>query len=228
MSEIEQCTAERARQLTDQIKVGVEAVWHLITEAYTTRAWSALGYRSWDDYCTREFGTSRLRLPREERAEVVQSLRESGLSLRAIASATGDSARTVRRALDSGGANAAPDDHRCDNSCRPDDHHVEDAEVVEPAPTITGTDGKQYQPKQPQPAPRRQPLSGDAYRASEDLKRAIKRVGRVLDDDRYRANRDDVHFTLRASLQFEFETLDRITEIVRQELDALTQGEAAA
>jgi hypothetical protein len=38
-----------------------------------------------------------LRLPREERAEVVASLRESGLSIRAIASAAGISDQTVQR-----------------------------------------------------------------------------------------------------------------------------------
>ncbi|WP_420873537.1 helix-turn-helix domain-containing protein [Mycobacterium riyadhense] len=37
--------------------------------------------------------------PREERAEVVASLRESGLSLRAIAAATGDSHMTIQREL---------------------------------------------------------------------------------------------------------------------------------
>lgn len=88
-----------ARQLTDRIKVAVEGTWHLITEAYQSRAWSSLGYSSWDDYCTREFGTSRLRLPREERAETVQSLRDAGLSLRAIAAVTGDSKDTISRAL---------------------------------------------------------------------------------------------------------------------------------
>jgi hypothetical protein len=75
-------TAEQARFITDHIKTGVERVWELITEAYTGRAWVVLGCESWDEYCTREFGTSRLRLPREERAEVVASLRESGLSNR--------------------------------------------------------------------------------------------------------------------------------------------------
>ncbi|MGF2946852.1 hypothetical protein [Mycobacterium sp. Lab-001] len=84
-----------ARALTDRIKVGVEAVWELVKQAYEQRAWLALGYSSWDDYCTREFGTTRLRLPREERAEVVASLRESGLSIRAIASATGLNKETV-------------------------------------------------------------------------------------------------------------------------------------
>ena len=53
-----------ARALTDQIKTGVEAVWQLVTQAYTERAWAALGYQSWDDYLTAEFGRSRLQLPR--------------------------------------------------------------------------------------------------------------------------------------------------------------------
>lgn len=91
--------AAQARSLTDRIKIGVEAVWELIIQAYTERAWSALGYQSWDDYCTREFGTARLRLPREERAEVVASLRESGLSIRAISAATGLGKGTVEREL---------------------------------------------------------------------------------------------------------------------------------
>jgi transcriptional regulator with XRE-family HTH domain len=102
-----EATPEHARNLTDRIKVAVEGTWHLITEAYTSRAWAALGYSSWDDYCTREFGTSRLRLPREDRSEVVQSLRESGLSVRAIAAVTGDHYSTVSREL-SGVANATP------------------------------------------------------------------------------------------------------------------------
>ncbi|NOR03635.1 hypothetical protein HGK72_26655 [Mycolicibacterium fortuitum] len=93
--ELNRMDAADARALTDRIKVGVEAVWELIKQAYTERAWDALGYSSWDDYCTREFGASRLRLPREERAEVVASLRESGLSTRAIAAATGLARNTV-------------------------------------------------------------------------------------------------------------------------------------
>ena len=112
-----------ARVLTDQIKVAVEATWELVKRAYVERAWAVLGYVSWDDYCTREFGTSRLRLPREERSEVVASLRESGLSNRAIASATGYDEKTIRNELAASGA---------DNS----------------APVIV-TDGKTYSPTQP-------------------------------------------------------------------------------
>lgn len=121
-------SASQARELTDRIKVGVEAIWELVKQAFQSRAWAALGYDSWDDYCTREFGTSRIRLPREERQEVVASMREIGMSTRAIASATGDSPRTVRRAIDSSGANAPVD--------------------------VTGVNGKTYTPKpRPEPAP---------------------------------------------------------------------------
>lgn len=91
-------TAEQARSLTDRIKVAVEGTWHLITEAYTTRAYTALGYANWDDYCIREFGTSRLPIPREERPERVASLRDAGLSIRAIENLTGHSKDTIRKA----------------------------------------------------------------------------------------------------------------------------------
>lgn len=126
-------TPTDARILTDRIKVGVEAIWQLIEQAYVTRAWSVLGYTSWDDYCTREFGTSRLRLPREERQEVVASMREVGLSTRAIASAIGIDAKTVRNDLAITGAEksspATPPAQK---------------EPVSPPATTTGIDGKTY------------------------------------------------------------------------------------
>lgn len=92
-------SAQDARNLTDKIKAGTAALWELIKEAYASRAWASLGYASWDDYCTQEFGTSRIRLPREERREVVASMREQGMSTRAIASGIGVSQDTVNREL---------------------------------------------------------------------------------------------------------------------------------
>lgn len=118
MNEIALPTQEEARALTDRIKIAVEGTWQLIREAYTSRTWAVLGYTSWDSYCTAEFGETRLRLPREERQEVVASLRDSGLSTRAIASATGTHHSTIAADL-RGVGNPTP------------------------AP-ITGTDGKTY------------------------------------------------------------------------------------
>lgn len=167
-------SADEAREITDRIKVGVEAVWHLIVEAYNRGAHRALGYSSWDDYCTREFGTSRLKLPREERQEVVASLRESGLSIRAIAAATGLGQGTVQREV-AGVPNGTPaDEWRCERCGGVDSEDHDDPEdchcncgldpdchapVLDPqdvhdrmvartksaAPKkITGTDGKSY------------------------------------------------------------------------------------
>ncbi len=123
-----------AREITDEIKALVEDVWGLIVQAYRRRAWAALGYDSWDNYCAAEFKSAQLRLPREERQEVVLSLRESGgMSTRAIAAATGTDQRTVRRDLNAGAANAAPG-------------------------PVTGVDGKQYQPTRPEPEDEPEPL----------------------------------------------------------------------
>lgn len=129
MSAIE-LSAGQARELTDRIKLAVEATWELIKEAYQSRAWKSLGYTSWDDYCTREFGTSRIKLPREERQEVVSSMREIGMSMPAIASATGASLGTVHGTLSKLKASGELSD-----------------EVK-----VTGTDGKTYTTK-PQLSP---------------------------------------------------------------------------
>ena len=90
---------ETARRLTDQIKIALEGTWQLALRAWHGRAWVALGYAGWDEYCQAEFATSRLRLPRVEREEVVPSLAEAGMSTRAIAAVTGSSHATVARTL---------------------------------------------------------------------------------------------------------------------------------
>src|SRR5690606_22018851 len=90
-----------------------------LIEAYTTRAWEALGYASWDDACRVELGAGRIKIPRSERPEVVEAMRGAGMSTRAIAAATGVSDGTVRNDLST-------------------------AQNYAPA-TVTGIDGKTYQ-----------------------------------------------------------------------------------
>lgn len=114
---------ESARSLTERIKLQAEDLFDLAVEAYHGQVWIALGYGSWDEYLTAELGSVRLKLPREERQEQVASLRERGLSLRAIASVTGVGRGTVERDLERV-PNGTPD----------------------PKP-VTGRDGKTYKAK---------------------------------------------------------------------------------
>ena len=93
-------TSSQARELTDRIRVTLDGLWDLVIEAFHGRAHAALGYPSWDAYCNAEFGSNRIKLPREERQETVRSLREAGLSLRAIQSATRADVKTIRRDLE--------------------------------------------------------------------------------------------------------------------------------
>jgi transposase-like protein len=184
VNEIALPTHEEARALTDRIKIAVEGTWQLIREAYTSRTWAVLGYDTWDAYCTAEFGETRLKLPREERQEVVASLRDSGLSVRAIASATGADKNTVMSDL------------------------RQVSEFRTPAP-VTGTDGKTYtvtrepeivdaelvdEPARPEPPKqKRRPLPEAFTDAGRDLTRAAERLARLTEDDRFARNRETTH-----------------------------------
>lgn len=184
MNEIALPTHEEARALTDRIKIAVEGTWQLIREAYTSRTWAVLGYDTWDTYCTAEFGDTRLRLPREERQEVVASLRDSGLSTRAIASATAMSEATVRRDLFATASNDA-------------------------VANVTGVNGKTYtvtrepevidaelvdEPARPEPPKvKRRPLPEAFTDAGRDLTRAAERLARLTEDDRFAKNRETTH-----------------------------------
>jgi hypothetical protein len=52
---------EGARALTERIRNATQHVCMLLMEAHEGRAWSALGYRTWERYVKREFGLSRSR-----------------------------------------------------------------------------------------------------------------------------------------------------------------------
>ena len=183
MNEIALPTHDEARALTDRIKIAVEGTWQLIREAYTSRTWAVLGYDTWDAYCTAEFGETRLRLPREERREVVASMRESGMSYPAISAATGISVGTA--------------------------HATAQAFKTESLPPRTqGVDGKSYaaradevvdaelvdEPLRAEPSKvKRRPLPEAFNDAGRDLTRAAERLARLTEDDRFARNRETTH-----------------------------------
>lgn len=198
MTDIALPTQEQARALTDRIKIAVEGTWQLIREAYTTRTWAVLGYDTWDAYCTAEFGNARLALPREERQEVVASLRESGLSTRAIASATGLSQSTVTRATESNESVAAVIGVNGKTYTVTREPEVVDAELAdEPA---------RYEP----PKAKRRPLPEAFTDAGRDLGRAAERLARLTEDDRFAKNRD----TTRHQVPELLGALERTTSLI--------------
>lgn len=118
-------TPFEARALTDEIRQTLTVGHDLLIRAYEGRAWTALGYESWDVYCAGEFSEARMvRLDREQRREIVAEMREAGMSTRAIATGLGVSKNTVTEDIAQVSHIGTP---------------------VEPRP-ITGTDGKTYQP----------------------------------------------------------------------------------
>lgn len=145
----------KARGLTDRIKKAVDEVWMLLEQAYATRAWTALGYDDWNAYCQAEFGTDRIALPKDRRVEVVTSMRETGMSTRAIAIATGLSQMTVVRDLTPGESNDSPGTP----PAKKETVAAPAAEVAQESrttarPNVTGTDGKTYAAATPSPQPR--------------------------------------------------------------------------
>lgn len=93
---------DEAKRRVDRVKSGVERIWDDLVVLYRERAWSVLGYQSWDALCDAEFGGTRIALPRQQRQEVVCDLRQGGMSTRAIASAVGVSHPTVMSDLATG------------------------------------------------------------------------------------------------------------------------------
>lgn len=170
-------SAAEARRLTDEAKVAVDRSWELIEHLWTTRAHIALGYTGpggWGDYWAKEFGTSRFSVPKEERLAVVSSLREVGMSTRAIAAATGISKTTVGRALSSG-------------------HPPQLAGVPFGTPaikarskfraTVTGIDGKPY-PAESTRGKARPPLENQLQSAVRQLAPGVRRLAELRTDDR--------------------------------------------
>lgn len=155
--ELEHCTRARAEELTEAIRGQLGDLWDLVKAAYAERAWVPLGHDSWDAYCAAEFAGKQIRLPREERPETVRSLRDAGMSVRAIASATGLGRGTVARALDddtSGVPNGTPE---------PDDQALDLGAGHAPPAKVTGADGKRYDRSRPTSAnmPRDIPAAPD-------------------------------------------------------------------
>jgi hypothetical protein len=198
---VEALDVAKARELTDEIRstvANLERLPELVCAAYEGRAWKALDFDSWDAYCRFELDTDRVKIPRGDRGEIATQLRGRGLSVRAIASATGASVGTIAADL-AGVQNRTP---------APAGDGEQDvvagllaglASVTDKVPgNVVGIDGKRYPavappPARPTPVPqRRGPLVDSYTKAVWDLDRAVRRLERLHTDDRFRRHRRDL------------------------------------
>lgn len=207
---------ERIRAIAVTVKDQLEKLQTLLNEARDGEAWRVLGYASWTAYLTDVMGEQPLRLPRDERQQIVGYLAGEGMSSRAIAPIVGASHMTVERDRQAGVTNVTPEqapaaDYVTDQADLdaapelPDEgggapHDSGDAEPSEdeglslPSPSsrsVTGLDGKQYARPEPQ-TPRRAPLPDAFWRAAYDLTKVTERIGRLSEDDRFPQNAEKV------------------------------------
>lgn len=193
-----------------------------IREAIELRDDIALGYRSPGDYVSARFGRALSGLPVEMRREAVRELTEAGMSTRAIAPVVGASKSQVaadrqvsspghlsqapaspeegEATGDAGQTSAQPEDARGDAS--PSLHLTASGDSTTgssapaaptPRPAVTGIDGKTY--PRPESKPRqspRKPLRDGFRDASLDLDKIIGRWDRLVADDRYPRNKNEV------------------------------------
>ncbi|HEX9992480.1 MAG TPA: hypothetical protein VGB14_06110 [Acidimicrobiales bacterium] len=89
---VEVLSFEDARDILNRLKVVAENMCSLVEQLYFGRAWIPLGYESWDDLCSKELRFLLVALPKEH---TIGSLRQAGMSNRAVASAVGVSEATV-------------------------------------------------------------------------------------------------------------------------------------
>lgn len=210
----------------------------VIREIWVERQWLDLGYRSYGEACTAILGEDwRNPWSVDDRREVVSELRESGMSTRAIASAVGVSDGTVRTDLDQlrsstqlpetiTGLDGKTRPARVTQTTRTTEatkvEHAVDLETGE----ILGEEvtseqwERENQPSRPT-TPKRRPLVDQIRDATHDLVKATERVERLLADDRYPRNAEQVASFTRGDLL-------RAAESLHRALDRVASASASA
>ena len=187
-------SADDARTLTDEIRQTLRVGHGLIIRAFKGRAWTALGYKTWDDYCAGEFNEARMvRLDRDQRREIVAEMHEAGMSTRAIANGLGVSQFPVREDI---------------AALRGTSQYSEPERV-------TSTDGRSMParrdaaaPDAPRATPRRA-LPDQFFDAAYDLTKVTERIDRLVADDRFPQNAEKVGAKHRVDLLRAVELLTR-------------------
>ena len=227
---------ERIRAIAVTVKDQLEKLQTLLNEARDGEAWRVLGYASWTAYLADVMGEQPLRLPRDERQQIVGYLAGEGMSSRAISRVVEDlPPRTAARwAAKSGVPDGTPEptpaaDYVTDQADLdaapelPDEgaatpHDSGDAEPSEdeglslPSPSSRSVTGQGREPQ----TPRRAPLPDAFWRATYDLTKVTERLGRLTQDDRFPQNAEKVATANRSDLL-------RASDLLHQVIDSIPE-----
>ena len=203
--------ADEAQKITERIRItatnareSLTKLQELVEEAQRGQAHVALGYKSWQAYIADVFGDEpmQLRAP-EERREIVQWLTAEGMSPNAIAPVVGVTRQRVSqiRAEIQGASDLHPERGPLTLAPEEAEGHAESVNrgisyvqrMREERPTITGLDGKTYTRPEPHAArPIRRPLPDMIADALHELDKRADVLAALIQDDRFRANRETV------------------------------------
>lgn len=229
MTEVMKRDLTWARKITERLRLQAtnyqearDKIRATIAEAQEGDAAGLLGYASWTAYAADVLGDAPLRLERDERRELVQELAQTGMSTRAIAPIVGVGNKTVHRDLQAGVSNDTPAPRPTERvevsrEVIPGDPGEGDELIITFAPTepepkrITGLDGKTYKAPEAK-KPNRRPLTDAANDAGWNLRKAMERIERIREDDRFSRNKEEVATLLRGHLTYVIETCQGILD----------------
>lgn len=218
MSVVRVLSAREAERLTDQIKFTIESIdnglfklRNLLEEAQQSNVWQMLGFSSWTAYLASLFEGRPMRLPREQRQELVGYLSGEGMSSRAIATVVAVDQKTVvndirREEFSSPRSPAVTPGDGAPADTSPD---------VRVERAVTGLDGKIYAVARPQ-TPRRRAITDQARDAGWDARKVADRLQKLREDDRLSRNKEEVAALLRHHLTFVIDTCQGLLDDLNQ------------
>lgn len=241
MTELVQRDLSWARKITERLRLQAtnyqearEKVISTLTEARDGGAADLLGYASWPAYIADVFSEEPLRLEADLRKPIAKELSEEGMSTRAIGKVLGVTPMQVSRDIHSGVTNVTPEDwtpfkapegfkrvevRREVIPSTPEDPGGEVSiytELVPDVPSkITGLDGKHYTRPEPK-KPQRRALTEVARDAGWDARKAIEKIERVWEDDRFSRNKEEVAELMRGHLMYVIETCQGFLDDINQ------------
>ena len=204
---------ERARLVATTLMEARDKLAGILREANEGRVWEALdmpNIQAWTEFA---FSTTPLaQLSREDRRVIVKELAAEGYGTRAIAPVVGTSHVTVKNDLDSSVKNFTDE--------RPAPRTVHGRDGItrtfhpRPAPepvTVDHDTGEITQTK-----PNRKPITDTARDIGLDLNALTDRIDRLMSDDRFDRNRDDIAARLRHHIATATATLNTLDSKINQ------------